>query len=56
MVFPLTRHLCVHGLIIDVLLVMLITILGTLLLPYIASFFFPDDWQALLDMVGIVLH
>lgn len=38
------------------LLVMFVTILGTLLLPYIASFFFPNEWQALLDTVGIVLH
>jgi len=33
-----------------------VTILATLLLPYIASFFFPKEWQALLDTVGIVLH
>jgi len=38
------------------LLVMFVTILATLLLPYIASFFFPNEWQALLDTVGIVLH
>ena len=38
------------------LVVMLLTILGTLMLPFVLRFLFPAEWQIFLDTMGIVLH
>lgn len=38
------------------LIVMLLTILGTLMLPFVLRFLFPAEWQIFLDTMGIVLH